>query len=282
MFRKIFFLSVFLLFAPAMALADLTGTWQGDDGGTYYLRQIGNTLHWYGERDSNNPSWSNVFRGQVQGGHVNGAWADVPKGQYMNHGQLRLDIRNNGNVLVAVHKTGGFGGSRWTRAGYVQPAPQPAVPLQPLSEDCVNFNPATTQVRRINGRWKIVDGSHWLFDFGNNRQEARRSLRVIKHYQANHSCFVGRPGPSFTYLKSGGQAPGGQMAGEDCVGFNPSTAQVQHINGRWKIVDGSHWMFDFGPQEDEARKSLRIIKHYGFNRSCFVGRPDPSFKYLRK
>jgi hypothetical protein len=288
MLRKMKTLLALLLLTPVVALADLTGTWNSDDGGTYYLRQIGNTLHWYGERAPSNPNWSNVFHGRIQGGQIKGSWADVPKGQVMNHGQMKLSIRQNGNVLVAEHKTGGFGGSRWTRAGYVQPVqPMPIpsgslTPVQPLKEDCVGFNPDTTQVQRIDGRWKIVDGSHWMFDFGNNEGEARKALRVIKRYNTNKSCFVGRPHASFTYLKRGNNAPAGHMPGEDCVGFNTANAQVQHIDGRWKIVDGSHWMFDFGNKENEARTSLQVIKKYGFNKSCFVGRPDPSFTYLRR
>lgn len=69
---------------------------------------------------------------------------------------------------------------------------------------------------------------------------------------------------------------------EDCISFNPHTTQVKHVNGHWKIVDGSHWMFDFGNNESEARQSLATIKKYGFRYSCFVGRPDPNFEYLRK
>jgi hypothetical protein len=41
-------------------------------------------------------------------------------------------------------------------------------------------------------------------------------------------------------------------------------------------------MFDFNANEGEARQTLAIIKKYGFTRSCFVGRPDPSFTYLRR
>ena len=277
MLRKIQRMLILSLLIPTVAMADLTGTWSGDDGGTYYLRQTGNIVHWYGERAHNNPAWANVYQGRVHNNRIEGKWVDVPKGQTMSRGKLMLDIRHNGNVLVATHKTGGFGGSRWTRAGYVA-VPQPST----VQEDCIKFNPATSQVSKIGGRWKIVDGSHWMFDFGNKEGEARRSLRVIKHYNINRSCFVGRPDPSFTYLKKGGQAPSGQMAGEDCIGFNPTSATVQHISGRWKIVDGSHWMFDFGNKEGEARKSLHAIQHYGFNKTCFVGRPDPSFQYMRK
>ncbi|MBF0585959.1 hypothetical protein INT08_07625 [Prosthecochloris sp. N3] len=159
------------------------------------------------------------------------------------------------------------------------PLPQP---VPQLKEDCISFNPATTTVKNVNGSWKIVDGNHWMFDFGNKRSEAYKALRVIKHYKLNQSCFVGRPDPSFQYMLTSGNAPKGPMPGEDCISFNPSTIEVKEINGRWKIVDGNHWMFDFGNKEDEARTAYAVIKKYGFTRSCFVGRPDPSFQYLRK
>ncbi len=151
-----------------------------------------------------------------------------------------------------------------------------------LVEDCVSFNPETAEVKQINGRWKIVDGSHWMFDFGSKKAEALKALDIIKHYGMNRSCFVGRPDPSFTYLLVSGNAPVGSFPGEDCVSFNPATIEVKQINGRWKIVDGSHWMFDFGNKKAEADKAYAIIKKYGFRYSCFVGRPDPSFSYLRK
>jgi len=121
-----------------------------------------------------------------------------------------------------------------------------------------------------------------MFDFGNQRSEARNALQAIKSYQMNRSCFVGRPDPSFQYLLTNGRAPSGSLSGEDCVKFNPATIEVREINGRWKIVDGRHMMFDFGNNKAEATKSLNIIQKHGFNRSCFVGRPDPSFSYLRK
>lgn len=153
---------------------------------------------------------------------------------------------------------------------------------EPIREDCVSFNPATTEVKTIGGSWKIVDGTHWMFDFGGKKDEAEKALKIIKHYRMNQSCFVGRPDPSFSYLLVSGSAPVGAFSGEDCVSFNPASTEVKNIGGRWKIVDGTHWMFDFGGKESEARQSLSIIKKYGFTNSCFVGRPAPSFKYLRK
>ena len=280
MYQKIFAFCILLLMAPSAAMADLTGVWNANDGGKYYLRQMANQLYWYGEKSATHPRWSNVFYGTVSGSRVNGHWADVPKGQTMSQGIMKLEIQAGGNVLVSTQKTGGFGGSRWTREGYTPPAPSPAPAA--LNEDCIHFNPNTAQAVNINGRWKIADGSHWVFDFGNSETEARQAMRIIRHYHINQSCFVGRPNPAFAYLKQGNNAPAGPVAGEDCIGFNPDSAQVQNVNGHWKIVDGSQWMYDFGANQQNARKALRIIRHYRFNQSCFVGRPGPSLKYLRK
>jgi hypothetical protein len=261
---------------PAAA-ADLTGEWEGDDGGRYYLRQIDDRLYWYGEQSATDPAWANVFEGRIGEGEVRGRWADVPKGRARGQGRLRLEIRRGGRALEALDKTGGFGGTRWTRAGLpLRP------PLHGVREDCVSFDPVDARVVEQGGRWKIVDGAHALFDFGDRRGEALRALRVIRHYRADESCFIGRPDPSLRYLLVSGRAPAGALAGEDCLAFDPGGAEVQRVRGRWKIVDGDHWLFDFGDRQEEARKALAVIRKHGFDHSCFVGRPDPSLQYLRR
>lgn len=94
--------------------ADLTGVWNCDDGGKYYIRQMGNKIWWYGEANPNSPGWSNVMYGTVNGNTIHGNWADVPKGSTMNSGAMDLNVESN-NRLSATSKTGGFGGSVWTR-----------------------------------------------------------------------------------------------------------------------------------------------------------------------
>jgi hypothetical protein len=152
----------------------------------------------------------------------------------------------------------------------------------PVKEDCVSFNPLTTEATIIDGRWKIVDGGHWLFDFGEKRREAYHALKIVKYYRIDQSCFIGRPHPSFQYLLSSGKAPKGPVRKEDCLAFDPDRARVKFVSGSWKIIDGRHWLYDFGNKENEARHALTIIKKYRFTHSCFVGRPQPSFKYLRR
>lgn len=151
-----------------------------------------------------------------------------------------------------------------------------------IGEDCLTMNYNNIRIEKINSSWKIVEGSSWLLDFGSSVYNAIQAFKIIKHYQFTSQCFVGRPGPSMQYFLSGGKAPVGPFTGEDSIGFNPSAIIVKKINGRWKIVEGSHWIMDFGTSETEALKSFSIIQKYGFNRICFVGRPNPPMVYFRR
>ena len=98
----------------ATTTIDLTGVWNCDDGGKYYVRQLGTTVWWFGEQSPSNPTWTNVMQGTVSGNIIYADWSDVPLGSVMSSGNLVLQIVSN-NQLTAISKTGGFGGSTWTR-----------------------------------------------------------------------------------------------------------------------------------------------------------------------
>ncbi len=71
---------------------------------------------------------------------------------------------------------------------------------------------------------------------------------------------------------------------EDCVGFDPDWLEVDYVRGRWKVVEllpggRRQWLLDF-PSRREAERALRILRYYGANRMCFVGRPYPSLTYI--
>jgi hypothetical protein len=247
------------------------------------LRQTGRQVRWYGEAADAQPAWSNVFSGRINQDRIKGSWADVPKGRTAGSGDLELIIEEDGTLLRAVNKTGGFGGSRWTRSLADTSVNRPFKPLKPSGkEDCVRFNPATIRVQDVNGRWKIVDGDHWLFDFAADQAAAHKALTVIRHYRMDRSCFIGRPKPLFSYMLAKGGTPSGAIAGEDCVAFDPMAVTLSKIQGSWKIVSGRHWLFDFDQNENEARQALAVIRRQGFSQSCHVGRPDAAFTYLRR
>jgi hypothetical protein len=148
--------------------------------------------------------------------------------------------------------------------------------------DCIPFDPNQAHVVRARRRWKIAVGRMWLLDFGSSKREANRALNIIKHYGMNSQCFVGRPHPSMEFYLVNGRAPEGPFAGEDAIPFNPPGLEVQRVRGRWKVVEGNHWLMDFDQHEGEARQALSYILRYGFRYICFVGRPDPSMTYFRK
>ncbi|MFO7714715.1 hypothetical protein [Desulfosarcina sp.] len=261
------------------AWGDLTGRWTCNDGGTYYLRQNGRQIRWYGESADVQPAWSNVFSGQIQKDRIQGSWTDVPKGRSAGSGSLELVIEKHGAALRAVKKTGGFIGSRWTRSMVDAAADRPRKPIESSgNEDCIRFNPAAIRVHDVNGRWKLVDGNHWLFDFESDPAAAHKALKVIRHYRMDRACFVGR----FTYMLAKGGSPSGAMAEEECIAFDPMAATVSKVQGNWKILAGRRWLFDFAQNETQARQALAVIRKKGFSQSCFVGRSDAGFTYLRR
>jgi hypothetical protein len=92
---------------------NLTGRWQGNDGGTYYIRQIGDRVWWFGE-NSRGASWSNVLHGSISANRIIGDWADVPKGDIRQSGTLTLQLTASDRLTV-VSQTGGFGGTEWQK-----------------------------------------------------------------------------------------------------------------------------------------------------------------------
>jgi hypothetical protein len=98
----------------------LTGIWQANDGGTYYLRQVGNTLWWNGMSGGNDGhTFDNVFRGTItiESGAItiSGEWVDVPRGTISGTGTLSLKVLLNPLTLQKMSQTGGFAATTWKK-----------------------------------------------------------------------------------------------------------------------------------------------------------------------
>ena len=157
------------------------------------------------------------------------------------------------------------------------PDPTPAPAGLSFREDCLPHDPSRLAVRQVAGRWKIVQGEQWLFDFAGSRSEADEALAAIRRFRFDATCYIGRPDPSMVYLKAGTGVPGGASAGLDCLRFDRAAASVRPEGPRWLLASSSRMaMF---PDEEEARRALEVINHYDLDRRCFVGRPDPSLEY---
>ncbi|HYX12981.1 MAG TPA: hypothetical protein VE944_01155 [Nostoc sp.] len=89
---------------------NLTGVWQAKEGGTYYVRQVGDKLWWYGDGGS---GYSNVFRGVISGDRATGEWVDVPKGGNTGAGNLSIEVFSNNRFVQKA--SSGFGIFEWNR-----------------------------------------------------------------------------------------------------------------------------------------------------------------------
>ena len=151
-----------------------------------------------------------------------------------------------------------------------------------VHEDCLGFNLDGASAALIQGSWKIVDRSHWMFDVGNQEQQARRALDIIHYYQIDTTCFAGRPHPPTVYLLSSGKAPVGSMPGERCELFDPGGVSLSQNGEFWSILSGTQVLFDFGNREKGAKQGMLAFRHYGFSHKCIVDSTGSSFQYLRR
>src|SRR5690349_10520824 len=104
---------------PAASLdhASLTGTWMANDGGMYFLRQVGDVLWWLGASGGlMHPGleFCNVFHGFITASAVTGDWSCVPRGAASGRGTLTLRPAGE-HQLLRVGGSGGFGASIWRR-----------------------------------------------------------------------------------------------------------------------------------------------------------------------
>lgn len=155
------------------------------------------------------------------------------------------------------------------------------------SEDCIDFNPATVQASLVNGTWKIVDGSMWMLDFGTGatgQANASKAKNVIQHYGFDQQCFVGRPNAPMMYFKiAGGRFPQGSFPGQDAIPVNPYAVSAQEVGGRWKVLDCSSYLLDFGTgaaSQANATAAANLIRDNHLREQCFVGRPNAPMMYF--
>lgn len=113
-------------------VGDLTGAWQGDDHGVYYIRQVGDCLWWFGTEIraiepgvTGQRGFANVASGRVDGTDIEVEWADLPVGNILGGGGLSLVYDPENDVLRITEQRGDwvpFGASTLRR---IRPQPSP-------------------------------------------------------------------------------------------------------------------------------------------------------------
>ena len=131
---------------------EMTGAWQADDAGVYYLRHMGDCVWWFGTSldevvagETEQPGFANVAVGRISGDEIHLEWADIPLGAILGGGTLILQISDDGNELSKSSETGtGFGGTTWRRLDAVSGSPSPGEndTASPLSSESSSPSPS--------------------------------------------------------------------------------------------------------------------------------------------
>ena len=148
---------------------NLSGLWESNLSGTYYVRQIGSCIYWIGlgtfDSQSQRYDYMNAFFGTISstGTTISGYWFDVNASKSTLHGSLKLHVAN-GSRMGKIAQAGGFSTSVWTRqlsaaATFPSPSSSP-VAVKNLGWTCdptatatpiPNYLPSTVAIPAISG-----------------------------------------------------------------------------------------------------------------------------------
>ena len=173
-----------------------------------------------------------------------------------------------------------------------------------VEETCVDINELSV-ILNSNEVWELQSNGEQLFYFP-NFAEAATTKYFLEQYGAKEHCSCGNG----TYTTSEGEEAKGNedhimmyqkttdLSGignnernsydngvEDCLPFNPKklVAKQDPFSFEWYLIEKpGHSMFAFGKDKDACINALKVIKKYGYNQSCFVGRAMASFSYLKR
>lgn len=110
--NKIFWIvAMAALLGSSVQAFDLTGDWDAD-GANIYIRQVNETIWWYAEDSAEDPAWTSVAFGTIEGNTMNVTWVDVPKGNATIMGTVVLNVTSEDELQLA-DQTGGFGDEDW-------------------------------------------------------------------------------------------------------------------------------------------------------------------------
>ena len=118
-------------------IGELTGVWQGSEGGVYYIRHVGDCVWWFGTdvRDiepglTGQFGFANVASGRIDGDRIEVEWADLPLGDTLGGGGLSLVYDEDNDRLVVTEQRGDwepFGAKVFTRIDPdASPEPSPS------------------------------------------------------------------------------------------------------------------------------------------------------------
>lgn len=149
-----------------------------------------------------------------------------------------------------------------------------------MQEELTRFDYHRIELRRYNESWQLVANGKPLKDFGRREADARQALRLIHDLRLTHHGTIGTPQPIVEYWLSDGAAPRGLVRGLRLTALDPQSTRAEQVQGQWRVRDDRQVLFEFGPNESDARRTVETIQRYGFNQLGTIGQGAPSMMYF--
>lgn len=200
--------------------------------------------------------------------------------------------------------------------GAPTPSPQPVQKLPaiggemalPYPEQKFTISALDVSVKRVVGGWEVWAGQKMLRNTGDNENNARDLVRVMRDLRPTEWVTIGGTKPVVEYgltngrpVLTGGQpldakedGTGGAMqaggmnapvasgtAAKYVVPVDLRTTRVEAVRGVWVVRDDNNILLNFGADKGGAEQAGAVIQRYGFNRIGTVGTPaQPVMSYL--
>lgn len=230
----------------------LTGLWYGNDGGRYYVRQVGNKVVWFGENRTNTgkikSGFANVAVGTRSGNRLPMKFVDVPKAAANGKGNFVLTIKDN---KIMTKPEGNFGAKKFVKDGHLD-VTSGIMPKSKI-EDIMNniFSAMRIHINNFGPRnkdsWYLAN-DNYIEIFGNqtileNIGELKRGWKKRKRYYINdfnmesaHATFDGDDLKVTITMETEGREIKGMC--RDCLrgGDDGSVADLNLTNPKFEII----------------------------------------------
>lgn len=252
-------------------IGNLDGYWTADDGGRYYLQQVGKKLFWFGEQDvdSGKPAFANIAVGTINGDKISLNWADVSKGNSNSYGILALQITNPNTMRKLIGPN--FGGTLWSRdVTMVRPA-------------CLSFDPKAVLMEDA-GRGVFVKTNDANINTFRETPAASQLLHLIQQNGIDQICRIGTGSQRTHFLLTNGQLLSGPaVAWEKTISFSSirSLEVKKTRHGTVVLEAAGKFQVEFA-SEAEAYTVRQMINKYGATKYCTIGTGSDTYSYWRK
>jgi 2-haloacid dehalogenase len=203
-------------------------------------------------------------------------WSDAAAGLQALHKHYTLAVLSNMSVATAtaLRAHSGLPFDKLLSAETVKTyKPDPAVYQMAIS----NLSVSASEI--------LMVAAH-NYDLDAAKSQGMRTAFVGRPQEYGPAGDPDHPDPSFDFNATSFIDLAEQLgaypvtAPDDCLPVDANGVQVAQIGGRWKVVDGGDELLDFDVSQANADRAKDVIVHYGFDRICFVGRPNPPMMYF--